>query len=139
MKITRAAAAMVAAAVLVTAAGCGSSSSHLQPVASRSAEAHAFATSSAGKLDLADAQELEKKCLPQGNSGLIALMGTSGHDRRQQVITCAKIPPQNKAAFENALLTSGTQLVTSGGIYHQAQRRAFYELTVPGLFMRYHG
>ncbi len=135
------AAAACAAGILMTASGCGSShSSHLHAAAaSHSAQARAFATSSAGQLDKAEAQKLAKKCLPQSDSGLIALMGAGGHSRRQQVITCARIPPQDKAAFEDGLLTSGAKLITSGGIYHSAQRQAFYEVTVPALFMKYHG
>jgi hypothetical protein len=124
---------IVAAASLVIAplavAGC-----HSGHAAAAKSSTHAFASSSQGQYDKAQAQAIVKKCLPSSEAAQLKLAEpVKGKTARAAVGNCLKIPGANRQAFDNALISGAV----SGKLTTKAGRIQFAEVTVPALLVKY--
>ena len=115
----------------VTLAACGHGSGKLKADA---AKASARATSSAVQADKVQAQQLAKQCLPASETAQLRLAEPAkGKAGRQAVDRCLAIPPQNRQAFDDALLNAAVH----GHLSTKAGRDAFAAVTVPQLVVKY--
>jgi|SRR5579871_5470890 len=128
------------AAVLCLAAlaACGHKGSASAAESSVKASTHAFATSSAGQYDKAQAAKLVRKCFPASETAQLRLAEPKkGKPGRQAVENCLKIPAgpngANRTAFDDALLNA----LIHGHLRTSAGRTQLIEVTIPQLVVKY--
>jgi Flp pilus assembly protein TadD len=96
--------------------------------------AKAFASSSQGAYDKAQAEAAVKKCFPAQESKQLALAEPSkGKAARKAVEACLAIPPANRTAFDDALLNA----LLKGHVTTKAGRTQLAEVTIPELVVKY--
>ncbi len=107
---------------------------HAAAEAPVSASAHAFATSSQGRYDKAQAEALVRKCFPASETAQTRMLAPSkGKPARVAAENCLKIPSQNRIAFDDALLNA----LLHGHVKSKAGRTTLIEVTIPQLIVKY--
>lgn len=110
-------------------AGCNKSSD-----SAAKASASAFATSSTGRYDKAQADKLVKKCFPASEATQLKMLEPKkGKPERTKVEDCLAIPETNRTAFDDALLNA----LLHGNIKSHAGRTTLTEVTIPQLVVKY--
>lgn len=129
MKRMKTAAVALAAGAAVAISGCHSGSH-----AAAKASISAFASSSQGQFDKAQAQAIIGRCLPKSETAQLKLAEPSkGKAARKAVEACLEIPQQNRQAFDDAFVTD----TMHGKLGTKAGRATFAETTLPDLVVRY--
>lgn len=148
---TAAVVALAAAACVLTGCQKGTASpAASQAEASAKASVAAFASSPAGRYEKHEAQLLVAKCLPAtGTFTQLAaavkyyktlISPANGKGERVQLVACAGVPPQQRPAAEQALLTSGESALSAAVIKHQKGAiTGWAEVTAPKILFTYNG